>query len=125
MKICQAAALALVGWYLVVPPLPQQESGEDAKPPESGAPLPQWSKAGPFETSEECVEAKDKLLMRAKKGLEALRKELDAVPPSASELPLSQADRKVYDDEVTATVFAAASFQAQCIATDDPRLKGK
>ena len=44
MKTCNVAALALSGWYLIVPPV-----GGDAS-----APLSQWRTIDRFDTAQEC-----------------------------------------------------------------------
>ena len=85
MKLRHAAALALVGWYLMVPPnqagwacgqsfaavLSHQlfGTGDDklcahySSLPDLDAPLSQWHQAGePFETLSECEEVRDKRL---------------------------------------------------------------
>ena len=51
MKPRHAAALALVGWYLMMPPL-----GSDGRPDDS-APLPQWKIRGSFDTAAGCADA--------------------------------------------------------------------
>jgi len=117
MKPRHAAALALVGWYLMVPPphtvlqgvgegapliaRPAGEEGpsivqEEVEVPNPKAPLSQWSKEASFDTAKEC-EAKRKANRRAYAGFY----------------------RGLRDYALTAAV------SAQCVATDDPRLKEK
>jgi hypothetical protein len=105
MNLHHAAALALVGWYLMVPPTLAETScsgilstldrwmdqdahdkacDEKSKIVNFRAPISEWHKFMPFEALAEC---------------EALRQRGSALRPSD---PL---------------------FSAQCIATDDPRLK--
>jgi hypothetical protein len=51
MKPRHAAALALLGWYLMAPPVnPKLPEGIDAE-----APLSHWSIMGSFDTASECV----------------------------------------------------------------------
>jgi hypothetical protein len=85
MKLRHAAALALVGWYLMIPPGAQ--SGFDTT-----APLGKWFVYGGYDSAHECEGAK--FLDR-----EGLKQRND---------PLADAFK-----------------HAQCIATDDPRLKSR
>jgi hypothetical protein len=90
VNIRHAGAIALMGWYLMVPP-PLSHS------PKNGqiVPLSQWTRAGAFQSEESCETKR------------AARSKLDpALALGAYHgLPAEQ----VYD--------------AQCVATDDPRLK--
>jgi hypothetical protein len=58
MKLHHAAALAVAGWYLMIPPL-----GSDGRRDDS-APLPQWKIRGSFDTAVECADALVELLDR-------------------------------------------------------------
>lgn len=52
MKLCHAAALVLVGWYLMMPPLNRNlPDGVD-----TDAPLSRWVYLGSFDTASECNE---------------------------------------------------------------------
>jgi hypothetical protein len=88
-----AAALTLVGWYLMAPPISSVKSKRN---PSSGLydaystrPLGAWEIDGSYDTARECRAALDKANQQAKQGC-----------PDCSAL-------------------------AECIATDDPRLKEK
>ena len=85
MNFRHAAALALVGWYLMIPSV--TPSGYD-----NAAPLGKWFVYGGYDSAHECEGAK--FLDR-----EGLKQRHD---------PLADAFKN-----------------AQCIATDDPRLKEK
>jgi hypothetical protein len=90
MKPCQAAALALVGWYMMMPPpdpLDRLHANFDA-------PLSQWRISRAFDNAEDCNNFRDQWQDYAK------RKNLSS---------------RMQD---------AAAF-SQCVASDDPRLKGK
>ncbi len=52
MKTSHAAALALVGWYLMWAPLHDRDH-----PPDSTAPFSQWETSGSFDTATECEKA--------------------------------------------------------------------
>jgi hypothetical protein len=103
MKPRHAAALALVGWYLMVPPLRHgKPTGADAVGPE--APLSVWQNMGSFDTAADCYKDLHSIRIRHEAG-----KDLQG-----DNLP---ADLKAE--------FLALDSDALCIATDDPRLKGK
>jgi hypothetical protein len=58
MKLSHTAALALVGWYLMVPPqipLPGGKLGIGA--PDTNAPLSEWSILDTFDSATECKNA--------------------------------------------------------------------
>jgi hypothetical protein len=56
MKPRQVAALALVGWYLMVPPFPLQSQW-----PTTGAPFSQWNHIQSFDTADACENDKAQL----------------------------------------------------------------
>jgi hypothetical protein len=103
-----AAALALVGWYLMVPPI---------APPDPGTDLKYWSNEGSFDTAAECRAASDELVYKFGH--------------------MSNKDWKSWDDGYfahyhthldrawTLDHFKGLAVASQCIATDDPRLKEK
>jgi len=91
MKLRHAAALALVGWYLMVPPIVDGVAVIDA-------PVSKWIVNTPFDSASACDKAQGILVLRAKRDLEK------RVPK-------------------TDLAIAISFTQAQCIATDDPRLK--
>ena len=110
MDARHAAALALVGWYLMVPPSmsemdwtcgaslsahayhklfgtgDEKECAKFAEIEAPNAPISKWHEMSPFETLLDCEKAQHELLVRSRAG-----------SPQAG---------------------------AQCVATDDPRLKG-
>jgi len=91
MKLRHAAALALVGWYLMVPPLRSKGSSECY---EANAPISQWQRIEAFDTAEQCKAASTKsALWHKQHGLDC--------------------------------GLASAWLDAQCIESDDPRLKEK
>ncbi len=112
MKLCHAAALALVGWYLMVPP--HYKQGTDTSAPRS-----EWEQHGAFDTAEACERAKailvncGEILNGAKQGnvLNAC-----GFPGKARPLKDEQQDTMVGQ-------IAAQDMESECIATDDPRLK--
>ncbi len=94
--IGHAAALALVGWYLMVPP-----TGCSGRP-NPKAPLSQWTVIDRSETEGECYD---------------MRKSLK--DPTADRNNL-----RSYLDDAGYSGPLSAVGNAQCFATDDPRLKG-
>ncbi len=98
MKPRHAAALALVGWYLMVPPI-----GLDGMP-DAKAPLSRWTIGlmGSYDTARAC---KDRKL-----------KDLDAAADYGKKHP------ELWDDPATRKM-KDSRWEEQCIASDDPRLK--
>ncbi len=97
MRLVHAAALALTGWYLVIPPA---QNTEDPRV-DAEAPLSQWQVESSYDTAAQCeaarAEARKPIRWPAEQGKFA---KLDAYDNLAHEM-------------------------ATCIATDDPRLKEK
>ena len=56
MKVSHAAALALIGWYLLVP-LPDRPA----------APMKYWGHYGSFDTAKECEDAEMKILRESRR----------------------------------------------------------
>ena len=98
MKPRHAAALALVGWYLIAPPPRTVDDVIDPK-----APLSQWQIIGRFDTVKECYDYPAHL------------REIMRDFPN-----ISESERR--KDEAAQNSLMA---QSQCIPTDDPRLKEK
>jgi len=97
MKLRHAAALAAVGWYLMVPPTIHSPSGSA----QGFEPINQWLHIGSFDTASACERG-------IKAMVDSYKQQLKANP----------------DSEAAKNSFNAFS-DAQCIATDDPRLKEK
>ena len=106
--IFQAAALALVGWYLMVPlPVVGGAAHYDA-------PLKDWWIVGSFDKAAECAKEQDRSMNAAE---EYQRKySSDSQHAVASLRALGHRFDLCTDGQMSA---------AACIATDDPRLKGK
>lgn len=60
MKLRHAAALALVGWYLMVPPLIANPNPTTGGQLEVSAPLSKWEIVRSFDTAAECNEARQR-----------------------------------------------------------------
>ncbi len=103
MSLRHAAALAIVGWYLLVPPIADN-------PTDIGrAPLSEWINKGSYDTAAQC---RDALNANIKYHLDRTTR-LEREP--YVEADVKQATRLLYE----------AARSAQCVATDDPRLKIK
>ncbi len=93
MKFRHAAALALVGWYLMVPPLSRTVPFEV----DGQAPLREWAVTQAFDKAKDCEDYRFQAQEKRRK---------EAVIPSTN---IHQ-------------TFAVAIMSAQCIETTDPRL---
>lgn len=96
MNLRHAAVLAIVGWYLMIAP-PQVQQGSVVGT-DLLAPLSHWGNVHAFETADQC-----------------------------------EADKPIYRSQVAATAGLPPAYKAgiaesgmslQCVASDDPRLKG-
>ena len=99
-----AAALALLGWYLMVPP--QNPHWREKRQPlyDESVPLSEWDINESFDTAIECQALRDKLL---NEGVKARNRTFDET-----------------HDEGQATVVLQNWTSGRCVSTDDPRLKG-
>ncbi len=98
MNLRHAAALALVGWYLMAPP-PNQNPNRPQAVIDGTAPLSKWWHLDEFDTAKECKTVREQGREQAKhSGIDT--------PDRAKEL-----------------LYAQRTL-SECIATDDPRLKG-
>src|SRR6266851_1454126 len=107
MKLHHVAALALMGSYLLMPPLKSDLRG-NPDDVDLEAPLTEWKIEKSFDSAAECMEhiswqsAHVKELVRGAPG----RKDHKELAKSFTK------------------IFRKAADSAQCIASDDPRLKG-
>jgi hypothetical protein len=106
-----AAALALVGWVLLLPPLvlPRSEVRPEPLDVDRKAPLSEWIREDSFERAEDCEKARKALP-------DEVRNQRSVVIPGkmgAAEIEQSHAN------------LVRGARYAQCVATDDPHLKEK
>jgi len=118
INIRHAAALALVGWYLMVPPMAHKEDWQLGGPrgPER-APLSKWFTYDWFDTADACTKARDSLVAGASSNaLNDYHRWLAGRAPSDDLLDEW--------DSTYSTVLALSDAYGRslCIATDDPRL---
>ena len=102
MKPRYAAALALVGWYLMLPP-PGTNPFTTGRWFEKDAPLSTWYLEKSFDTAEDCDRARQKKYDEASSKIKVLA-ESHSIQASAD-----------------AQILAGDKFN-RCIETDDPRL---
>jgi hypothetical protein len=113
-----AAALALVGWYLMVP-----QPDAPGKAPNANAPLSQWNQMGAFDNASNCEKEREYRRRVAVKALGEVKQEVAALPDSTQ--PLVKVSPKVAQDAADVSNFAVGIEASRCIASDDPRLKEK
>ena len=101
MKLRHAVALTLVGWYLIVPPAGRTTTKEGL-----AVPLSQWVTVGAFDSAVKCESGK-------RKGLPLVEKRIKKDAEKAGML--------ARDSDVQ----LLAQRLLRCVASDDPRLRGK
>ena len=108
---------ALVGWYLMLPPLRANDHGEITSL-SSYAPLSQWDVSESYDSAAECRAGRAKRVRTMKEGPCVFTE--GPCDPSGrchgKEKPCPQSEKKL---------LALQAEFGQCIATDDPRLKQK
>jgi len=123
MNLRHAAALALVGWYLVTP-----HALPNSREPNLSLPLSQWVRRGPLPSKSDCEDRRSAALRQnddpaqreeMKKQLPSVRAEIQREWPNQKMPPDSYFDKDYWDD------LRRILKLSQCIASDDPRLKEK
>lgn len=118
MKPRHAVALALVGWYLMVPPPGQPRStGANTAPPNDSAPLTQWTTRNSYDSAQACEAAK-------KQSLDTASADLDKQRRFAAQRQGLSPDNLSYQKFLVTDQLAYAT-KALCVSTDDSRLKSK
>src|SRR5208282_3011382 len=118
MKPRHAAALALVGWYLMVPPH-RVRDGQVLVGVDRSASISEWTIEDSFDTAAECQETKWKQIQEAIKlrTSKTCAEATDDHPVRRSDTRASSAFNAIL------TCFGMAEWEAgQCIASNDPRL---
>ncbi len=95
MKFHHAAALALVGWYLMIPPWSGPGRFDDK------APMRDWRQVGTYDSASECERDRNETA-------DALLKNKDKGPDPET-------------NNYNGTLYSSG----RCVSTDDPRLKEK
>jgi hypothetical protein len=109
MRLRHAAALALVGWYLMVPPMSSGPAGSVGFVNEN-APLTDWTQYLAFGSPEMC-----------KAAIRDLRKSV--LRDCLVEQKYAGGFARNPNQEAAACSLVAAMARSNCIASDDPRLK--
>jgi hypothetical protein len=109
MNLRHAAALASIGWYLMVP----QAARREPLLLETNKSLSQWETRQSFDTAQECKAAQHKI-----------HTYLEAA--TSQRLKEAGSQKAYVDDPVSQMLWTeeAKIATSKCIATDDPRLKG-
>jgi hypothetical protein len=100
MKVRHAPALALLGWYLMLPPADLKTC------PAADAPISKWDISQSFDTASDCETSRSRSFNEVIHGL-------------------AQHQFKGTCGDAKMDPIAAQITLARCIATDDPRLKEK
>jgi hypothetical protein len=105
MKLRHGAALAIVAWYLMIPPI-NVDNRVDA-----GALLSKWRKSVSFESAKEC---------------EASLKDAIENPMTPSEYQaVAEATRKAKMHPLSKSEMTRRTEESVCVSAGDPRLKPK
>jgi hypothetical protein len=99
--IYRSLAVTCMGWYLMLPPAAQRNG---IPWPDGRAPISQWKIAQSFDSATAC----EKELDKHRKKFETNYRKANAATPAA---------------QFWAQFYVAAAGDANCIETDDPRLK--
>jgi len=127
MKPRHAAALALIGWYLMAPPMDQQTHKVKLD-----APLSEFMVWKSFDTARECEADKNKDSDSNLAKLKAddakvltLMKEENALPA----VPVTSERRELWHEEEAlrneSDMLLMTGLGLTCVEADDPRLKAK
>jgi hypothetical protein len=108
MSIRHAALLALMGWYLIMPPL-----GSGVVPP-----ISQWRRAGVFEKADDCTTAQNLILSACRQDLDDMKRRRMAERRRG--IVTSEAEESVRSTFHTCTT----TLLSRCVASDDPGLAG-
>jgi hypothetical protein len=109
MKLRHAAALALVGWYLMTPPVTTVKGSDRYYRVLARAAICDWESSQRFDSRADCESAR----LTARQNLSGA---------SEANYDFSDSNGKALQGTLDDAQRAAALF-SKCIATDDPRLK--
>lgn len=117
MNLRHAATLALVGWYLMVPPAVSRQNWNRLM---QSAPLGRWVIRDSFDSADACRKARDGLAARGEQEIDTAYDRWLAGRAPSDKLMSEWAEK--YNALVAVRL---ADTLATCIASDDPRLKEK
>ena len=111
MKLRHTAAFALIGWYLMLPPLTKIGIDSYDLPPNTAAPLSEWTYAAVdhFDTEEDCQSE--------------LRNRQTVAERSSIRDPLRRFHKTT--NETLAMYYEARQQAARCVPDNDPSIKPK
>jgi hypothetical protein len=118
MKLRHAAALSLMGWYLMVPPPtgPQAWNVKDAP----GFRFPsQWVVEETYDTAAECKAARDQMQAKARDTIDRMEHDF-MVKENIRDF--DEGNEKFFEHYNPVVDMASSKSFAQCAASDDPRL---
>jgi hypothetical protein len=118
MNLRHAAALALTGWYLIVPP--PVGTREGAITPDIKAPISQWVQMGQYDNADDCATAQYGALRFLGPQMHDVTHKIVTSPSGENLLRW-----ELFQKEAKITCALLAIIKAQCISSDDPRLKEK
>jgi hypothetical protein len=105
MRTRHAASLALVAWYLLIPPI-----GADNKV-DAHAALSQWRKGVTFQSEKECDDSLKDAIQN---------------PMTPDEYQAAaEATRKAKMNPLSKSEMTKRTAESLCVAADDPRIKAK
>jgi hypothetical protein len=128
MTLRHAATLALVGWYLMTPPPhPDPVTGLPNGVPNLSAPFEYWQNEGSFDSAKDCNSMLESNIQLSRQIEANVRSEHKSEQQELAEEDKSDHDAKLPKGWMRGMRHygLTAAMSAQCIATDDPRLKGK
>jgi hypothetical protein len=105
MNLCHAAALALVGWYLLIPPVFSPMGDHPRAFNDLNASLNRWDIQASFDSETSCVKEKERIRNEAPLRLKFAHEHPDQ------------------DQNGNIVAVAEAWQRAECIASDDPHLR--
>jgi hypothetical protein len=108
-----------MGWYLIVPPPVGTREGAIA--PDVKAPISQWVQMGQYDNAYDCSTAQYGALRFLGPQMDHVTRKIATLP--SSDNLLSETKRKLFQKEAKITFSLLAIIKAQCISSDDPRLK--
>src|ERR1700687_563145 len=139
MRAQHAAALALVGWYLMVPPLDLGWRHATGYLSNTTVPLIRWDIVQSFESVSDCERAREVLFKQFQAGIE--HKPAPGLPLTTAVFLASRVytllraedarngdpalQDRLANDKARKDVLADLATSPRCIATTDPRLKGE
>ena len=118
MTLRHAAVLALVGWALMVPPL------IDSSGVATQEPLSKWTSLGTFDSAEDCDRGRIDEMTRRERAAEK-GEEGQSDRERIHEMTRRERGAEKGEQAETINQSLLAIQNAECIATDDPRLREK